>query len=579
MRSRLPLLAVLLAALVLRLVGIGHGFPETEYVPDTHEVRAALGMAKDKDPFPPVGRYSTYPNLLPYVLLPCYAGQYALGRVTGEWGGADEYGMRLKLEPARAHRVARIVTALFGAALAIVVWLVLRDSGARDVAAIGAWLAATCLLDVHFSVQERPWAPLATFGMLACWFGARHAVSGRRRDVVLCGLACGAAAATHQAGIPMLGICGIAWAASTTPWRPFGERFVQGVLGVASFAAVAVVVGYNAYLVHGAPAASPDATGDLAVGGQAIVFAVRWASVEHLVGAMLGYDPVICVLALVGLVAALRSRGARVPTLFGLAWLAFFTTNQNDHVRYVLPGVVLLIVPAAVGARTLLARGAAGRAALGLLLLFPLVQSARLALVLTREDTRAVATRELLAHPPDGVVAVDRYGPELPPNLASLDRASSYRELYAREELEAEAIRAGVIEDGPVEWFRIGEVLAFDERHRGSQGAPGRFAGAASADEVLDALGADLVLLVDRDTSDDLPPLLVDPAPSLPFERGARAGRPAPKLPPIALAGEPLLVVGEDRAEQRLPTELDFALTTIWRVRRPGPRLELWKRE
>ena len=66
----LGLFLLLFSSASLRLFPIQHGLPDN-HVPDTHVVKAALGMAQDRDLIPPVGRWSTYPNLLPYVLLPC----------------------------------------------------------------------------------------------------------------------------------------------------------------------------------------------------------------------------------------------------------------------------------------------------------------------------------------------------------------------------------------------------------------------------------------------------------------------------------------------------------------------------
>jgi hypothetical protein len=600
MRRFAPLLALFALAAALRLFGIGHGFPRTEYVPDTHVVRGALGMASSKDPFPPVGRWSTYPNLVPYVLLPVYAGQYALGRVSGAWSGAGEYGQELKLEPARAHGPARVTIALVGAALVFAAYASVRAAGAgngastsdgRTRALLAAFLAATCLLSVHFSMQERPWAVVATLGLLACWPAALYTTSGRLVHLVWCAVCAALACAAHQAGLPLLGLAGLAWLFGPAPLTALRTRLVHGVVAVGVFALVALLVGYNAYLVHGAPARADvagatlvegdGAVGDLELGGQAILFDLRLASFVRLSRALVGYDLAIVVLAAVGLVAALRSRAARVPTVFGILWLAFFTTNQNDHVRYLLPGVVFLIVPAAFGAQVLVSRGGVWRVALALVLALPLVQASRLTWLLAQDDTRALAEARLAQEPIDGVLAVDRYGPVFAYNATSLARIATWRELGGRESLAREAIAAGVIADGAVDTLPLGDLFLFDERHRAWDFAPGlpeALAGAASADEVLDRLGVTHVLVVDRDTSDGQGPLLVDTAPALPLERGGRAGELPTKLAPLALAREPVWEIGAPRAEQRLPTELDFALTALWRIERPGPHLALFER-
>lgn len=614
MRRLLPLIAILALAAGLRLFGIGHGLPETGHVPDTHIVRGALGMAQEKTLTPPSGRYSTYPNLLPYTLLPVFGVEYLVGRATGAWGGVEEFKQRVLLDPAIVHGPARVVVALLGLLFPLAVYLVLvRRRGARDrdadgadmdgdepngdepgtrrTALFGAYLAATCLLAVHFSVQERPWMPLTAFGLLACVPAATYVRTGRLRSLVWSAVFGAAAAASHQAGLPMLGVAGLAWLFGPLGWRgadAWKQRLVHGVVAVAAFAVLTLAVGYNGALVHGAPeavagegdVAQPEH--DLSLGGQSIVLDLRLASLARLSRALIGYDPVVCLLALVGLVAALRGRATRVPTVFAIGWLAFFTTNQNDHVRYLLPGLAFACVPAAVGARILFERGGApGRAALVVLLALPLVQSARLAWLLDRPDTRTLALEALAGADLDGVLAIDRYGPVPAPNLASLERLAAWRELGARESAEAFWIEEGGLADGAVEWVPLGELFVFDERHRGWDLAPDRpaaFAELTDPEAILDALGVTHVLIVDRDRSDGVPPLVVDDAPSLPFERGALEGRPAPKLPPIALVERPLWEFGSPDAEQRLPTELDFPLTSLWDVERPGPYLALHAR-
>ena len=64
-RECLAVLLLLFALpLALRGASLDHGLPRG-YVPDAHIVRNALGMARDKNPVPRAGEYSTYPNLLP----------------------------------------------------------------------------------------------------------------------------------------------------------------------------------------------------------------------------------------------------------------------------------------------------------------------------------------------------------------------------------------------------------------------------------------------------------------------------------------------------------------------------------
>ncbi len=576
-------------ALFLRLWPIGHGFPTTAYVPDTHIVRGALGMAKDKSPVPPVGKYSTYPNLLQYMLVPVYGGQYALGRVTGEWGGAGEYGMRVLEEPARAHLPARILVALLSALAPWVVLVAGRAMGLRGGAWVAAYLVATGLLHVHFSVQERPWAPLVTCMALAAWPAALYLRSGRSLHLLLSGLAAALSFSCHQAGGGALAIPALAWLLGPPGWRgrELVERARRGFLCIGLFAVLALAVGHPYYLVHGLPERGSIAAGDalgsnaISIGGQALVFELRWETFIKLGRALVGYDPLLLLLGLLGLVSALKSRPARPALLFALAWAAFFMTNQGDHVRYLLPLVVLLAWPAG-WASEWIGRGPKGRLVLGVLLLLPLVQALRLGWVLRREDTRSVAAARLLEEHSDAALAIDVSGPELPLNRASLERLATHRALGARERhrLEYWTVWEAEPPDGPgLDALPLEAIFDYYPRFGASEVEAEELERlSADPNEALRRLGRELVLVVDKTPDDGEPPILLDPAVSARDE----SGNPLPKMPPLELEGEPLWRVhpageGGRALDANLPSELTFPLTQIWMVERPGPKLELYR--
>ena len=448
------------------------------YVPDTHVVRSALGMAQDKDPVPPVGRYSTYPYLIPYVLLPVYAGDFALGRATGRFGGPEEFKRHVLEHPEEVHLLARIVTALFGVASVVFVYLAARTMGFRAGAAVAAWLVATGLLHLHFSVQERPWVPMASCMALATWPAARYARGGALRDLLASAAACGAAFACHQAGLAALGLAGCAWAFGGIGWlgaAALRRRLVHGICAVAVFALVGVASGHPYLLVHGATpegqvAAAQEVETDLSIGGQGLVLELRWESVRRLTRALVGYDPALVLLSLLGLLGlggAWRRPGARAPLVFALLWAAFFLTNQNDHVRYLLPLSVLLPFAAAAAGEGLLRGGAAGRGVLLILLGLPLVQALRLDVVLRAADTRHLAEARLATLPSDARVAVDRYGPRVPLTAGSLARLAELRPLTRREAHRSALLEAGVARGG-IDVVPIEDLFRFDDRHRGA---------------------------------------------------------------------------------------------------------------
>ena len=83
-------------------------------------VRNALGMARDRDLVPPMGKYSTTRTCV-YLLLPLYGGAVRAGRVARDW---DER-RRVRRAPARASPGGALagagLVAVLGALTALVV--------------------------------------------------------------------------------------------------------------------------------------------------------------------------------------------------------------------------------------------------------------------------------------------------------------------------------------------------------------------------------------------------------------------------------------------------------------------------
>ena len=573
----------------LRLWPIEHGLPQN-YLPDTHVVKNALGMARDKNPVPPSGLYSTYPYLLPYMLLPVYAGEYGLGRLTGAWSGPGEFKQRVLEEPSLVHLPARLLFALLCSLTPLVIYLGARAAGLRTGAFVASWLVTTGLLHLHFSIQERPWGPLVFFMALTALFVVRHAKSSSFKDLALAGVAAGLALATHQAGVLSFGLCGLGWFFSAGGWsgEALRRRLLSGLTCVTVASAVALLLGHPYYLLHGAPVSASFAEAndvDLAIGGQGIVFELRFESLRRLALALVGYDPAIVILALLGLAAALMRRATRAVTVFVLAWLAFFMTNQNDHIRYLLPAAVLLAYPAGLAAEMLLQK----RWGLALLLplcLLPAVQALRFDWVMRQPDSREIALGLIDQLPSDARIAVDRYGPAVALNRESLERVANWRELGSREQHRLSYFEAGLIPPGGVgrDCIRLEDIYQFSDRYRSyalkqividelAQSAGEQVAAVAvsSAAECFKALGITHVLLVDRRPLDGLPPAIIDPAPALDGSINPR---------PLELSGSDCLVVDPSRArslarEALLPTDMDFPLTAIWQVERPGPYMRL----
>ena len=570
------LIVLFLLPLCLRLWPIGHGLPRN-YIPDSSIPRAALSMARDHDFAPPSGRYTQYPNLLPYLLLPVYAAEYAAGKASGEWKDAKEFGAHMLEQPEDAQLPARILVALFGALTPFLVFRIARAAGMTRGAWIAAWLVGTSLLHAQFSVQERPWVPMTFFMLLSAWPAVLHARSGRTKHLVLAGLAAGLAIGVHTGGAGALLIAGLAWAFAPGGWKgaALRERLAAGLACVAVCVLVGLVSGHIQYLVHpghptdkiyGGPENVAEA-GGINIGAMAVVFHVRWESVTRLARAVCGYDPLIVALGLLGFASAWKRRELRAPLVFLVAWGAFFLTNSSDHVRYLLPVVVLLALPAGLAAEAWITTRAS-TAAVGLLLCFPLVQVLRFDTLMARQDTRAECESRLHAMPAGSVVAIDRYGPEV-----ELDRESMYRletlrnsknePLRAREQHRKELFERGKLDphDG-ADVVRVEELFEMNDR-----------SGELWTRKGLEPLGSQPTGVLRR----------LHATHFLRVVRRAKAGAPG-LLDPLVAGKAPLWVIdpasGPAGTEEAfLPTEMDFPLSALWSVARPGPRLELYSLE
>lgn len=596
-RKLAALVVLFLLPLFLRAAPLEHGQPRN-YVPDAHIVRCALGMAKDKDLVPPVAKYSSYPYLLPYLLLPAYAAQYALGRARGDWQGAGEYGNHLLENPGDAQRLGRWLVALFGALTPWVVYRATRAAGLQRGAWIAALLVATSLLHVQFSVQERPWVPVVFFLVLAAWPATLYMTSGRTKHLLLSAAAAALSFACHQGGGATIVVTGLAWLLGPLAWRARhspsdvnrGASDVSRVSGGASdlvlrlkqlallvlvFVAVSVPLGHPYWLRYGFTETAAVVGGELAekkggfsIGGLGFVSGMRWESVTRLSKAFFGYDPLIVLLGLAGFVGAWRVRPIRPLLIFALGWTAIFLPQQSDHVRYLLPISVILAWPAGLIAERWLEspRSKGSAIALGALFAFSIAQVLRFDWLMTRPDARVEAEAKLAALPSGARVAIDRHGPELDLSQTALERLSELRAqtyeggLRARERHRLELLRAGVAHGG-IDALELEEILDASPRDKTFGLREDLATFAVSPRDALTKLGITHVLLVNKRPGEQQPLL----------------------LPLVGTAARPLWVVDPSREgahttpECFLPTEMDYPLVGLWSVDRPGPWMGLYE--
>jgi hypothetical protein len=571
MRHPLRLVLPLVAALLL--LSIGHGLPN-RYVPDDHAVRCALGIARDLgNPdlprltalVPPSGTYTTYPYLLPYLNLGAIGVSYVAGRATGRWHGAGEFAEYVFDDPGVAWLPARLVVALLTLLLPLAVYRAARElSRSRHEAALAALLAGTSLLVVQFAHTSRPWAPMVALGAVCFAASLRLRRRRRLRDVTLAAVFAALSTSTHPVGALFFALPVMA----LVSWRPPSRAAWAGLLAAP---ALALLVGFPYLLVYRADTGKGAIAGQLEtgenvamIGGQA--FDLTRFGAERLVvttRAWVGYDPVLVLLGLVGLVALARrtrGRGALLAVAPPLVVSALFLAYDGTHVRYLMPAVPFLAISAA-GVLVGIARGP-GRitACLAVLALaVPVVQAARLDLLLGREDTRTLAAREIASLTSAGdVLAVDGYGPPLKPSAASVDALVEQVWISRAEQRVMDFAAAGVPEADFVRaLLPIGRFWKYDSYY-----ATDYLLGARVLElgAFMQAWKVTHYVQVDR---------IPDEERRAPVTAWTRAN--------AELIYELSPMTGSPPSEAALPTDMGFPLTQLWAYERPGPWIRVWR--
>lgn len=563
------LLFILVLASGLRVVGMDHSLPY-RYVPDTHMIRGALGMAQEKNLAPPASKYTSYPYLMPYVLLPEFGVLYAGGRVLGAWDSADAFGAKMIDDPTPLYRIARAIIALFGVLGVYLAYRIGGRVGGSRAAWMAALLVATSFLLVHLGKSARPWVPMTTLVLLT----ADRSLAWLRRPgwkrMLSMGAAAGLSLACHQAGGLAVLLVGSAVVARlrTAP----GKAVLAAVGSALAFLLVALFVGFP-YLMRGESAdVGVDAVGGenaVNFGGQGMAF--DQFGVDRFKETFLGFltaEPAILALLLLSLLVA-RPRFKRpgmgwVLLVYPVVVVGLFLFYKGTHVRYLSPAVPLLAIVAATGASRVWDRSGWLRVVIVLILLFPLVQVTRLALVMREVDTRTefLATIARLV-PPGARIGLEGYGPPLRVNDESLRMVREAGRWVSRGEEREAAGETPAEEDRPgYAVVPIERFYEFASVWPHQYGLPGDAERVDKDVEVfLDEMEIGYLVRVDRHPG--------GPQNSAFDEILSRRGEKLAELHPFR--------DGDGPGEAMLPMDPELPLFAVWGVDRPGPSLTLWR--
>jgi len=419
-------------------------------------------------------------------------------------------------------------------------------------------------------------------------------------------------------GRVILGLCGIAWYVAPNGWRGAAllRRLRDAALGIVLFTAMELVLGFPwllgedkfGFFLSGLRLGSWTFffQGEFLFGGRGISSTMRWESFQVQGSALFGYDPVLVVLGALGVVAAFRQKTLWPVMIFMGLWTLSLLFHRNGHLCYLSPLALFLVIPAAFAGQALW-RMPTLRWGLVPLLAFPLIQATRYVHVLSQRDTRAQAEDRLRELPAGARIAIDGFGPQPELSLEALDRLEDLRrrrglELSGRQSQRRQALRDGTRAVLGLDVLPLEHVLTLEYSGSPLAGLPGRTRRRHAYREQLvgrevtyrvwsDGTATDLVWPGGQyeplEGMEDLGPnadgvlkslgveylLLADFNPGLHQEH---------VLAPLTLGAELLWTLapapaGAEILDARLPFELEFAVTSIWRLQRPGPLLRLYR--
>ncbi|MFT7464847.1 MAG: hypothetical protein ACI9EF_003207 [Pseudohongiellaceae bacterium] len=607
-----PLIPVMCVLALLLGLSLGHGLPN-RYVPDDTAVRCALGIAQDltggtvpltEALFPPAGRYTTYPMLLPDLDLLALGGRFVVGFALGEWSDTGSFKAAVFEDPGVAWLPARMVSWLMALLVPFGIYRAARELGrSRAEAALGAMLVGSSLLLVQYAHTARPWATMMGFGALTLATTLRLRRRQHLRAVLAPFAFAALAGASFQVGLAFLAfpVVGLLTAMSRGGEASPAKLLRRGALGAVLAAGLLATVGYPHVLLHtssSAASAQGGMAGQLAagesvavgVGGQSFAFDQLSGSRAAQVGReWFGYEPVLVVLGLLGLLQMLWGRPGRESLLLVLApafcFLVIFLVYDGTHVRYLMPVSLFLALGAAQLLSGLARKGAVCRVLAAICVTVPVVQALRFDQLLARDDTRTLAAAALPRMTTASErIAMDgmgsRYGPPMVPRPEPLQEALQAGLWLNRTEGRVlEAAAAGLPPSAaarallPVARFwRFDSYYASDYLYEGLSESQHRGAGrkiTSSGQSIeplpltqwMDDWGIDALIQVDRIPDADRRRPLTD------FTENS-----------CELVWEISPTGKTDPTEAALPTDMSFALTQLWTYERPGPWIRFWRR-
>lgn len=393
--------AILFAALLLRLDGVGFGLPALNDPDEALFVTTALEML-DKQSLNP-GWFGHPGTTTLYSLVLVIAGVAGIGIATGHYADADALAAAVYADPGILFLPARLMIVACGL---LCVWLTFqlgkRLGGAR-VGLVAAAVLAVNPVHVEYSQIIRTDVQASVFILLGAQAALTIAEGGRRRDYLVAGMCAGLACATKwpAAAVGVTALC--AWAGR----RAEGDRDWLGPLWLMASAGLTLIV-VSPYLLLDHATVVQNLSGEArplhpGATGEGFFGNLRWYVAGPLLSS-LGIAGLALAALGTGWGAGNARRWSIVILPFGLLFATLICAQSLRWERWIvplLPFVAVSFARALCGLADLFRAHRLRSAALPLalaLLLAPMIGTARSEATERRHDTRQIASAWLRTH-------------------------------------------------------------------------------------------------------------------------------------------------------------------------------------
>lgn len=341
---------------------------------------------------------SSYPLTHTFVLAAVDALAYGVLWATGSASGWEEFVGRLAAadDPSLRHWIARLYTALLGAATVAALYPLARTRFGRGVSLFAAALLAVSPAHVAYAHQARIHVPGIFLLVCAAWAVLRAGDSRRPPQLLLAGAACSVVASIFQLGFVL--------AASSALWLAISEGCVKRGAGHAGFLAAgfAAALGVLSLLTHAgdwviaaAGSGALESAKTLGIPSMTVegVSAQRFLQrFPQFVSNWITAEPFVAIGVAWALWASRRVEGLRqgiFPFVTYPAVLFPLLGTTYTEVRYSLSATPFLAIVAAIGL-TSIAAPALRMGLCAAALAVPLATSIRYDALLSRDDSRIV---------------------------------------------------------------------------------------------------------------------------------------------------------------------------------------------